>query len=204
MLNLRKIAITGGLAAGKTSVCQILRNLGAHVISADAIVHRLLSPTSELHDKVVELLGSDILDGQRIDRAKVAKKVFRDPAKLVQLEKLLHPAVRKEIELDYQQAQKTNPNSLFVAEIPLLFESANEDFFDAVVAVIAPENLARARFSALSGKGDDEFNLRSERQLPAELKAKRAHYTIVNDSTLAELEKKVKDLYPTLKELHIQ
>lgn len=204
MLNLRKIAITGGLAAGKTSVCQILRSLGAHVISADAIVHRLLSPSSELHDKVVELLGSDILDGQRIDRAKVAKKVFGDPAKLQQLEKLLFPAVRKEIELDYRQAQRNNPDSLFVAEIPLLFESSNEDFFDAVVAVIAPENLCRARFSATSGYGSDEFLLRSSRQLPAEVKAQKAHYTIINDSTLVELEKKVKDLYPTLKELHFQ
>jgi dephospho-CoA kinase len=194
MLKLRKIAITGGLAAGKTSVCQILRSLGAHVISADAIVHRLLSPTSELHDKIVALLGPDILDEQRIDRAKVAKKVFRDPEKLKQLEELLHPAVRKEIELDYRQAQQNNPRSLFVAEIPLLFESSSEDFFDDVVAVIAPESICRSRFAAATGYGDDEFFARASRQLPAADKAHKADFTIVNDSTPAALEQKVKDL----------
>jgi dephospho-CoA kinase len=198
MLTLRKIAITGGLAAGKTSVCLILRSLGAHVISADGIVHRLLSPSSELYDRVVGLLGSNIVNEQRIDRAKVARIVFRDPVKLQQLEELLHPAVRKEIELDYRQIQKNNPPLLFVAEIPLLFESSSEDFFDAVVAVMAPEKLCRARFASASGHGDEEFFVRTNRQLPADIKAHKADFIIVNDGTLAALEQKVKVLYETL------
>ncbi len=198
MLELRKIAVTGGLAAGKTYVCQILRSLGAHIISADAIVHRLLSPSSELHDKVIDLLGHDILDEQRIDRVKVAKKVFRDPTKLQQLEELLHPAVRKEIELDYRQAEQNNPQSLFVAEIPLLFESSSEDFFDAVVAVIASDDICRTRFAATTGYGDEEYFARRSRQLPDAVKMRKADFTIVNDSTLVALEAQVKDLYKTL------
>lgn len=198
MLKLRKIAITGGLAAGKTSVCQVLQSLGAHVISADAIVHRLFSHNSELYHKVIDLLGSDIVNKQRIDRAKVARIVFRDPVKLQQLEKLLHPAVRKEIELDYQKIEQNNPPSLFVAEIPLLFESSNEDFFDVIVAVVAPQELCRARFTSSGENTDEEFFARANRQLPAELKAQMADVIIVNDSTPAVLEQKVKNLYQTL------
>lgn len=195
---MKKIAVTGGLAAGKTSVCRILQNLGAYVISADTIVHRLLSPSSEIYSKVINLLGSDILDGQRIDRDKVAQKVFRDAHKLQQLEALLHPAVRKEIEINYQQVQQNNPPFLFVAEIPLLFESANEDFFDAVVAVVAPEPICRARFFASTGYGEDEFTVRSKRQMSAEEKAAKADYVIINDDSSIVLEQKVKALYETL------
>lgn len=198
MLKLRKIAITGGLAAGKTSVCEIFRSLGAHVISADAIVHRLLSPTSEFHDKVVGLLGPDILDEQRIDRVKVAKKVFRDPVLLRQLEALLHPAVRKEIELEYRHTQQNNPPSLFVVEIPLLFESSSEGLFDEVIAVVAPEEICRARFAEATGYGDEEFLARSGRQLPASVKAERADFVIVNDDTFAVLKERTKNLYQTL------
>ncbi len=195
---MRKVAITGGLAAGKSSVCQVLHSLGAHVISADAIVHRLLSPDSELHNKVIDLLGSDVVNEQRIDRAKVARIVFCDQVKLRQLEELLHPAVRKEIELDYQKLQKTNPPPLFVAEIPLLFETSNEDYFDDVVAVVAPENLCRARFTSTSGHTDEEFFARSKAQLPDTFKAEKANFIIINDGTLDVLEKKVTILYETL------
>lgn len=195
---MKKIAITGGLASGKTSVCQILQSLGAYVISADAIVHRLFSPSSELYNKVVELLGSGILDEHRINRAKVAKIVFCDPVKLQQLEALLHPAVRKEIELEYRQIQQNNPPLLFVAEIPLLFESASENFFDDVVAVIAPDAICRARFFSTTGYSDEEFIARTSRQLPMAIKASKANYVIVNDSTPMALEQKVKALYETL------
>ncbi len=198
MLELRKIAVTGGLSAGKTSVCQILHSLGAHVISADAIVHRLLSPSSEIHDNVVTLLGRDILDEQCINRTKVAKKVFHDPHLLHQLEELLHPAVQQEIEKEYQRIQQNNPPLLFVAEIPLLFESSSEDYFDDIVAVIASEEISRVRFAMSTSHGNEEFSARASRQLPAEVKAQRADFVIVNDGTFAALEEKVKALYETL------
>ena len=120
---LRKIAITGGLSCGKSSVCRIFKELGAYVISADEVVHQLLSPTTNLGRQVISLLGADIVVDKQIDRSKIAKKVFKQPALLQSLENLLHPAVRDEIEKQYQQIANQPSPPLFVVEIPLLFET---------------------------------------------------------------------------------
>ena len=79
MLKLKKIAVTGGLAAGKTTVCQLFKELGAYVVSADEIVHQMLSPDTVVGQQVVSLLGSDIVSGLGIDRKKIAAKVFYPP-----------------------------------------------------------------------------------------------------------------------------
>ena len=97
MLKLKKIAITGGLSAGKTTVCQLFKECGAYVMSADEIVHRLLSPHTRIGQQVIALLGSDILSGAEIDRKKVSEKVFPYPDKLRALERIIHPAVFDEI-----------------------------------------------------------------------------------------------------------
>ena len=81
MLNLRKIAITRSLAAGKSTVGRILQEFGAYVVDADEIVHSLLSPNTQIGQKVIELLGSDIVAGNQLDRKKISEIVFSDPNK---------------------------------------------------------------------------------------------------------------------------
>ncbi|HSX12427.1 MAG TPA: dephospho-CoA kinase, partial [Rhabdochlamydiaceae bacterium] len=90
MLGLRKLAVTGGLSSGKTTVCKILESLGAYYISADQIVHRLLSPDTKIGKKIIDLLGPKILNGDQFDRAKIAKIVFSQKDTLNALEKILH------------------------------------------------------------------------------------------------------------------
>ncbi len=193
---MKKIAVTGGLASGKTSVCQFLQDLGAYVVSADAIVHQLLSPDTALGKKVIQLLDCEASDGQTFDHKKIACQVFQDPKKLQSLENLLHPAVYKEIERLYQQQlQQPNPPPLFVAEIPLLFESTNESSFDAIIAVVAPEGLARMRFVASTGYDGEEFTRRMQRQLSPLLKIQRSHFVIFNDSDLTNLKMKTEKIF---------
>ena len=79
MLKLKKIAVTGGLAAGKTTVCQIFKELGAYVVSADEIVHQLLSPDTAVGQQVVSLLGSDIVSGQIIRSEEDRRKSVYEP-----------------------------------------------------------------------------------------------------------------------------
>src|ERR1700733_7337913 len=131
MLKLRKIAVTGGLSCGKSSVCRIFKELGATVVSADEIVHQLLSPQVSFGQQVIMLMGPDIVVKGQIDRSRIAKKVFNNRTLLNSLEKILHPAVNNEIENLYQTALAKHKDKIFVAEIPLLYES---DFgqFDAV------------------------------------------------------------------------
>ncbi len=163
---MKKIAITGGLSSGKTSVCRMLKELGAHVVSADEIVHRLLSPKAPLGQAIIQLLGEKIVKGEAFDRTQIANEVFTHPQKLSALEKLLHPAVLQEIEKEFERETSKNARPLFIAEIPLLYESESETQFDAVVAIIADEALAKERF-----QNPEEFEKRMARQLDPNQKA---------------------------------
>lgn len=197
MLNLKKVAVTGGLSSGKSSVCRIFKELGAHCVSADEIVHQLLTPRSELGKKVVELLGSDIVVQGRIDRSKIAEKVFSNLPLLQSLENILHPAVREEVEKEYQKANKLNQAKLFVVEIPLLFESGF-GHFDAVIAVVADESVCLKRFTKTTNYAPEEFVKRMSRQLSQEEKARRAQFVIMNDGSLDDMRRAVINIYTKL------
>jgi dephospho-CoA kinase len=197
MLKLPKIAVTGGLACGKTSACRFFAELGAYVVSADEIVHQLLSPKSTLGQQVIGLLGREIINDHKIDRAQIAKKVFKDPKLLISLEKLLHPVVRHEIERLYQKTQKEQKAPLFVAEIPLLFEVEETMGFnyDYSVVILADPKICKRRFEAISGYGEIEYDLRVVRQLSHQEKAKRADYVIMNNGSLEDLKEAVLKLF---------
>lgn len=197
MLVLRKIAITGGLSSGKTTVCRFLKEMGAYVVSADEIVHELLSPHTPIGQKAIALLGSDILKEGQIDRAAIAKKVFSQPQKLRALEQILHPAVIDEINKRYQQI-KSSKHILFVAEIPLLYESDMHPHFDAVVAVISDPSLSKQRFCQDTGYPEQEFDRRMARQWDPKQKEAQADFTIFNNGTLDQLKESVKKLFQSL------
>jgi dephospho-CoA kinase len=180
VLTLRKIAVTGGLSAGKSTVCGLLKEYGAYVVDADKIVHSLLSPDTPIGKRVVALLGPEIITGNQINRKKISDIVFSNPTKLTALEAILHPAVRQEINNQYNHV-KNNPAYLFfVAEVPLLYEAGMEEDFDTVIAVVA----------------DERSNMRERRirQLPPSLKALRADYTISNNGDMASLRLSVHNL----------
>ncbi len=195
MLKIKKIAVTGGLAAGKTTVCQIFKELGAYVVNADEIVHQLLSPGTAAGQQVVRLLGSDIVSDQEFDRKKIAAKVFSQPDLLRALEEIIHPAVFDEIERKYQQINREKKYSLFLAEVPLLYESEREGRFDAVISVLADPELCRKRFVQQTHQPVQEFEKRMTRQIEPTVKADKAHYSIENNGNFDQLKTKIKTLY---------
>lgn len=198
MLILKKVAITGGLSSGKSSVCKILKEKGACVVSADDIVHQLLDPKTSTGQKIVQLLGPEIVDGLQFDRKKIAKLVFENKENLGALESILHPAVLKEIEEKFNQVKDQKKFNLFVAEIPLLYEIEKQHLFDLTVAVTADPKIAKKRFQEKTGHFAEEFDRRMTHQIPPEEKSAKADYTISNNGTLAELEKQVNILYENL------
>lgn len=166
---------------------------GAFTISADEIVHNLLSPTTDLGKKIIALLGPEVVVEGKLARDAIAEIVFRDPHLLTELEHLLHPAVQRKIESAYTTLIQ-NPLSytLFCVEIPLLFESGQDPFFDVIVLVTS--DAAQERFQ----QGPTEFQRRSRRLLPIEEKRRKADFIIENNGTLEELEAAVKIIYQKL------
>jgi dephospho-CoA kinase len=195
MLKVKKIAVTGGLSAGKTTVCKIFKEFGAYVVSADQIVHRFLSLKTPIAQQVIVLLGPDIINKNKLDRKKIAAKVFDQPKLLTALEKILHSAVRNEIERKYWQISQGKKHRLFLAEIPLLFEAAMQEDFDGIVSVMADLDLCRRRFMQKTCHTAQEFDKRMTRQLSPEVKRGKAHYTIENNGTLKQLRNSVQKLY---------
>jgi dephospho-CoA kinase len=142
---LKKVAITGGISSGKSTACRIFKEFGAFVVSADEIAHQLLASDPKIQEEIVNLLGSDVLIQGKLDRQTIAEKVFSQLKKLNALEHLLHPRILHEIQRQYQ-AIKSNPKySLFVAEVPLLYETQSESLFDFVVVILAKEDLCKKR-----------------------------------------------------------
>lgn len=203
MLKLKKVAVTGGLSCGKSSVCQILKELGSYVVSADEVVHLLLSPETKTGQKVIELLGSDVLVNGRLDRSQIARKVFGNPELLRALEAIMHPAVIEEVKKQYSEViKKPHSYSLFVTEVPLLFETGSDRFFDVTVTVIADPQKCQERFKDSRGYDDAEYNKRMERQLALPEKAKLADFVIGNNGSREELKENVKALFSLLHESH--
>jgi dephospho-CoA kinase len=191
---LKKIAVTGSLSSGKTTVCQFLTELGAYVVSADEIVHHLLESDAEIKKKVVHALGEDILVQGQLNREAIAQKVFSTPIQLHFLEQLLHPKVQHEIQTKYE-AVKNNPKyTFFVAEVPLLYETAMESLFDFVIVVIAKEAECKKRFFAKKQRNDVLFTERMARQIPSQEKANKAHFTLINNTSLLNLKNEVTKL----------
>lgn len=195
MLTLRKVAITGGLSCGKTTVCQFFQQLGASVVSADEIVHTLLNRDISLQKSLIDLLGPECIEAGVANRKIIADKVFRNPDKLKQLEALLYPKVKKEIYEAYEQERKKGTASLFVAEVPLLYEAEMESFFDAVIVVAASKTTAQGRFAGSS----ESYEERSRLQMNLEEKIKKSSYCIYNNGSLEELKSSVQNLFNQLK-----
>lgn len=210
MLGLAKIAVTGGISCGKSTVCDFFKEFGAHVESADDIVHQLLSsvrikagkfvgPQDHFGNKLIELLGQDVIIDDQLDRYQIAKKVFKNPKLLEALEKIIHPEVRLEINKRYQQVIQSEKAPLFVVEIPLLFESGMKHDFNYTVAVVADEKTCKERFLQHPSYDVAEYEKRSARQMNMNDKADLADFVIDNSGSLKELREAVKSLYNQLK-----
>lgn len=195
MLTLKKVAITGALASGKSTVLKLFEEMGACVLDTDKIVHDLLTNRPDIQLKVVRLLGDDVKDKNGLNRTKIAQIVFEDPLLLSDLEKILHPHVRNEVQKKYQEALKEKKWSAFVVEVPLLFETEPDDTFDATLVVYADEALCFKRFQTKTKQTKREYDARMNRQMPPKQKLQLADYVLYNDGNLENLKRATKKIY---------
>jgi dephospho-CoA kinase len=170
------VALTGGIAAGKSEALQAFARYGAAVISSDDVVHRLYREDEGLQTALRGRWGDRVFRDGEVDRAEIGRIVFADRAELAWLESELHPRVRAATD-EWLAAQTAD---VAVAEIPLLFETGGEQRFHGVVVVTASPEVRQAR------RGD--VAEREERLVSEEEKVRRADFSYVNDGSLEELD----------------
>jgi dephospho-CoA kinase len=170
------VALTGGIAAGKSEALRAFERHGAAVISSDDVVHRLYREDEGLQAALRDRWGERVFRDGEVDREEVGRIVFADRVELAWLEAELHPRVRAATE-EWLAEQTVD---VAVAEIPLLYETGGEERFDRVLVVTAPSEVREARRGPLAERED--------RLVPEEEKVRRADFCYVNDGSLEELD----------------
>jgi dephospho-CoA kinase len=188
----RFVGLTGGIGAGKSEALAAFEHLGAATLSTDRVAHDLLED-DEVRAALVDRWGEQIAPQGAVDREKVSEIVFSDRGELEWLESVTHPRVGAHV-LEWRQSLSPEVG-VAVVEVPLLFEAAMEDAFDATVAVVADDELRDAR---LRERGQGGLAGREERQLDQAEKARRADHVIRNDASLDELESEVRKVIDEL------
>lgn len=193
------IGITGPIGSGKSTVSDILRQMGYPVLDADQVVHKVLSPGGLAESEVIQTFGENLRDSKgHLNRRALGLVVFGDPAKLETLENLLHPRVREQVANEKEKLKKAGHQVAFY-DVPLLFEKKMESMFNQIIVVTASEEVRRQRVLARSGLTASEFNERQKRQLPPEYKEKNANAVIQNSGDLTKLKVETENALKHLK-----
>lgn len=178
--------LTGGVGSGKSTVAARFGERGVPVVDADELARQAVAKGSAGLREVVEALGADLLreDGE-LDRARLAQRVFDDAAARARLEGILHPRIRTLAEARFSELAGLG-EALICYEIPLLFETGQQDRFRPVVVVTAREELQRTRAAARIGESEERVKARLRAQLPLLKKAAGADHVIDNSGTIAQ------------------
>ncbi len=192
-VKIKKIAITGSLSAGKSTVAELLKPLGAYVLKADDIVHSLLSQDVIIIQKIKEVFGNDVISETKVDRKLLADQVFANSEKLKSLEAILHPIVVETVRNTYALMKDSADYKAFVVEFPLLFEIGFDDWFDQIIYVTAENGIRLKRFIE-KGFSEEQFKLRQNRLIPDLEKISRAHTIIENNGSLKNLNNQLTNL----------
>ena len=209
-----RIALTGGIACGKSLFAKFLRELGIQVIDADDVVHELEAPGGAAVFAIATRFGQEVIapDGG-VDRAALADRVFKDASARADLEAILFPLVRSRLREATRDKLPRNtpsvrrsgtpaasPPQITIHIIPLLFESHWESDYDILLCIASPVDLQIARMMTSRGYSRAHAEARLAAQWPVAEKAARCHYTVMNDSTPEHLRDEAQRLVVWLKE----
>jgi dephospho-CoA kinase len=192
------VGLTGGIGAGKSTVCELLARRGAIVVDADVIVREIQEPGTDAFREIVEAFGPEVVaaDGT-LNRQKLADVVFNDPEKLKQLESITHPKVGARFAERARELQETD--HIVILDIPLLgaSKSGSERFADAVIVVTASPDTRIGRLLA-RGLPREDAEARIAAQISDGDRLKLADHVITNDGSVDDLSKQVDELWRLL------
>ena len=188
---MRVIGLTGGIASGKSTVSNIFKKVGVPIIDADIVARKVVEKDSVGLMSLTKRFGNSILleDGS-LDRTQLGRKMFSDPSVLKEVNDLLQPLIRTEIELQIQEAKKQN-HPLIILDIPLLFEMNYETLCDDIIVVAVSVETQIQRLKNRNGLSKEEALKRIESQMSLEEKVEKADIVWTNEGSIEELEARV-------------
>ena len=191
------IALTGGIATGKSTVASLLALNGMRVIDADTISHEILDASVPW---VKEEFGDKFVNGSKVDRAKLGDLVFSNVEAKKKLEDFLHPKIREEIEL--RSEKQDGFEFPYLIDIPLFFENGAYNIKESVV-VYTPKDVQLERFMKRNGYSEEESLKRIASQMPIVEKKEKATWVIDNSLKLKNLQQEVEDFVEKIKEKYL-
>jgi dephospho-CoA kinase len=194
-----RVALTGGIATGKSHVIQELRKRGVPCLDADELAHGVTSAGTEATSEIAERFGHDVLDSSgAVDRHKLGAIVFADPSARRALEAIVHPAVYRAIAAGLRAFELLEHPPLVVADIPLLYETGHASDFDRVIVTVCTRDQQMRRLKD-RGLSELEAEQRLAAQMSADEKALRADYLIRTDGTIESTDAQVDQILKLLK-----
>jgi dephospho-CoA kinase len=196
-----QVGLTGGIGSGKSAVSERLGGLGAIVIDADKAARAVVEPGTPGLAQIAETFGPGVLneDGS-LDRAKLAGIVFGDDAALGKLNAIVHPLVHEHMRAAEEAAiQAGGDGAVLVHDVPLLVEGGRGSGFDLVLVVDAPSEVQLERLSTQRGMTEEQARARMAAQATREQRLSVADIVIDNSGTLADLDRRVAEVWATLR-----
>jgi len=188
------VALTGGIGSGKSTVGQIFAQLGAIVIDSDQLARDVIERGSIGFNEVVAKFGDEILKNGEIDRQILASLIFKDPAKLSELEQITHPLIRRAFA---KMVSSVSPDSIVINQIPLLVESNHDYKFDHIITVSASERIRSERLIK-RGLTNDQIKQRLGAQATDQMREDIADSVIINEKNEQELTAQVEKIWEQL------
>lgn len=193
------IALTGGIASGKSTIARRLESLGAVVVDADQIVRDVQSPGSPVLQEIATAFGDDLIEPSgALDRAALGALVFADQDALARLNRIVHPAVRRESQRRFEDAFAAAADAVVVYDVPLLVEARVDDPWDTVVVAHAPAEERLRRLIELRGMQPEEARNRVNAQVSDEERLAIADVVIDTTGSLERTEQQVDALWQRL------
>ncbi len=197
-MNMLSVALTGNIAAGKSTVTELFRRWGATIIDADQLVREAQAPGQPVMRDIASRFGAEVIssDGS-LDRPALRARVLADPTALADLNRIVHPEVHRR-RLELLDQARSRGDRVVISDIPLLFEADDPATFDAVVLVDAPDPVRRARLLSSRPLSPGEADRMMAAQLSSTSKRARSDYVIENDGDLPSLERAARSVWEAL------
>ncbi|MER2262270.1 MAG: dephospho-CoA kinase [Psychrobacillus sp.] len=178
------IGLTGSIASGKSTVSNMLKEMGYPIIDADLVARIVVEKGTNALQKITEVFGEGILtpDGE-LNRPKLGERIFSSPAQRKQLNDIMHPAIRAEMMRQKEDMIQAG-HPVIIMDIPLLFESKLQSYVDKIIVVTVSEETQLKRLMARNNYSMEEAKARIHSQLPLSIKEKGADAVIYNNSSL--------------------